>query len=447
MEHKFISVALLSMLGLPALSYDVRTAAQGGAGVAEGDFTFFLRNPAHLNNMEQDDADGDEESTEGAAQPISADPVLSQAVAGGEQNPEQSAAAVNDASESVAPASELAAPEEEASETDGKAGIGFAFAINAAAILHDPEDLIDNMDSTVDAIDALKVQGWTDAARDTAMTKLADINGAYISAQANASSYIAVPNTVIPLGLFINSKIKAAGRVDIGNALDVIDQLGGGDEFNPDDVTDSWVSASAIWSTDIGLSAAHVFQFNEASALKVGTSLKYQQVSLYDYFVDNVDDFDEDEIENCDSKASGANIDLGVSYTFQEWLSIGFVAENLISKDYTSKLGNVYELKPQYTLGVAAQYGIVTFMADVELVENSGFIEVAETQYANIGAKLNFWRQASLSVGYQIDMKGNDENLFSVGIGISPGDVVSMDLVGMLGSDTYGAGIRFGVKF
>lgn len=447
MENKFISALLLSLLGLPALSYDVRTAAQGGSGVAEGDFTFFLRNPAHLCNLDIADTEDDEEAEEPTAADPAADPAVAPTDATPEQAPAPAQADPTQATPSTPADAAPSTPSEDAEDTEGKAGIGFCFAINAAAILHDPQDLVDNLDSTVDAIDALKSEGWSNGMRDAAKNKLSEVNGAYISARANASSYIAVPNTLISMGMFVNSKIQAAGRVNTGNAEQVLDDLLEGEEFDADTIENSWVSASAVWTTDIGLSAAHTFQFNETSALKVGGSLKYQQVKLYDYFINNIDDFDEDDIKDCDNKASGANIDLGVSYTFQEWLSVGFVAENLISKDYTSKYGMVYELKPQYTLGVAAKYGIATFLADVELVKNSGFGEVYETQYANIGAKLNFWKQASLSLGYQIDMKGNEENLFSVGIGISPGDLVSLDLVGMIGSDTYGAGIRFGLKF
>lgn len=455
MTNKIISASLLAMLGLPALADDVKTIGQGGAGVAHGDFTYFLTNPAHLASFGEEDEEAEEVQAEADAT-VTPDPALATDAA----TPTDDAATPAEA-QTDAPVAEptLVEPTEQIEEVAaGKAGIGFGFSISASAVIQDEKDLIGNVEDVADVakeFEDLK-DTWTYDLRDKTVSALEKINGGYISAKVDASSYIAVPNTVIPMSVFVNSSARAAGTVDVSAAIDTLEHLVEGVDDVEDlftDMPDAYAAVSGIWTTDIGLSLAHVFKFKETSALKVGASFKYQQVTLYDYKT-TIDGFEEDGYKDADTKDSGVNIDLGVSYTYNNWLSVGFVAENLISQDYEGAplkgetRGNIYEMKPQYTFGVGVKYGIVSLMADVELVENPGFSQVKETQYANIGAKFDFWRQASISLGYQMDMKNNEADLFCVGIGISPGDVVSLDLVGMIGTDSaYGAGVRLGIKF
>ncbi len=449
MNNKLITTAILStVVGLPSLASDVKTLTQGGAAVAQGDFTLFLTNPAHLATYAEDYLDDvTAEETEETATPMAADPALASADAAATKT---TPAATE--SPAIAPDVQLEEPTATpAEEVPSKPCAGFGLSFDVSAVVQDEKDMIGNVEDVVDAIDELENRFWDESTQQKAYDKLNEINGGRISVKANASAYIAVPNSVIPLALFINNNVNAAGIVEATDALDAIKNLKQGEDLsdilnNLPDMADAYASVSGIWAMDVGMTAAHEFNFKETSKLKIGASFKYQQVTLYDY-TSRIDSFDEDDVKDMDNKASGANIDLGVAYTYNDWLSVGLTAENLISKKYHSVQGNTYEMKPQYTLGAGVKYGIVSFLADVELVKNPGMNIVQESQYANVGVKCDFWRQASLSVGYQMDMTGNEENLFCLGIGISPGDLISLDLVGMLGQDSYGAGIRLGLKF
>ncbi len=461
MNHKIIATtALLSLLGLPAVASDVKTITQGGAGVAQGDFTLFLTNPAHLATYgeEYDEAIAEaKEEAEAKAAAQAADPALAGADA--------ATTAATPAADAPAIAPDVKLEEAPAEEDDEltKPCAGFGMSLDFSAYVQDEKDVIGNVEDVVDLVELF--ENFAESAesltnldkfielKDAAYNQLQEINNARISAKVNGSAYIAIPNKAIPLGVFINNNINAAGVVDASDMLNAIEALTPGQSL--DELLEAYerlgntndkVLVSGIWVMDVGVTAAHEFKFQETSKLKIGASFKYQHVTLFDYET-RFDDFDEDDIKDMDNQASGANIDLGVAYTYNDWLSVGFTAENLISKKYHSVKGNTYEVKPQYTFGAGVKYGIVSLLADVELVRNPGMNIVEESQYANVGVKLDFWRHASLSVGYQMDMTGNEENMLCVGLGISPGNVVSLDIVGMLGKDSYGGGIRLGLKF
>jgi hypothetical protein len=55
---------------------------------------------------------------------------------------------------------------------------------------------------------------------------------------------------------------------------------------------------------------------------------------------------------------------------------------------------------------------------------------------------------AQLRAGYRADMRNSDNNVFTAGIGISPFNVVHLDLTGMAGTDrTYGAAAQLTFTF
>ncbi|MFI3243687.1 MAG: conjugal transfer protein TraF, partial [Akkermansia sp.] len=391
----------------------MKTITQGGAGVAQGDFTLFLTNPAHLATYgeEYDEAIAEaKEEAEAKAAAEAADPALA--------GKDAAATAATPAADAPAIAPDVKLEEAPAEEDDEltKPCAGFGMSLDFSAYVQDEKDMIGNVEDVVDLIDELESNFWNETTQQQAIDKLGEINGGRVSVKANGSAYIAVPNSVIPLSMFINNNVNAAGVVEATAVLDAIETLQNGE--NLDDVLDAlsdlgkldddYAAVSGIWTMDVGVTAAHEFKFKENSKLKIGASFKYQHVTLYDYEA-RIEDFDEDAIKDADNKASGANIDLGVAYTYNDWLSVGFTAENLVSKKYHAVPNNrtgvrsCYEIKPQYTFGAGVKYGIVSFVTDVELVKNPGMNIVEESQYANVGVKFDFWRQASLSVGYQMD--------------------------------------------
>lgn len=81
-----------------------------------------------------------------------------------------------------------------------------------------------------------------------------------------------------------------------------------------------------------------------------------------------------------------------------------------------------------------------TTALDVDLTPASGFISDSKRQFAAIGAEFNAWKWAQLRAGYRQNLVSNDGSAFTAGLGISPFDVVHIDVAGMAGTDNnYGA--------
>ncbi|MGX9309646.1 conjugal transfer protein TraF, partial [Pantoea ananatis] len=71
-----------------------------------------------------------------------------------------------------------------------------------------------------------------------------------------------------------------------------------------------------------------------------------------------------------------------------------------------------------------------------------------KAQYAGVGAELNAWNWAQLRAGYRADMRNSDRSMFTAGVGISPFNVVHLDLTGMAGTDrSYGAAAQLSFTF
>jgi hypothetical protein len=84
----------------------------------------------------------------------------------------------------------------------------------------------------------------------------------------------------------------------------------------------------------------------------------------------------------------------------------------------------------------------------MELNSAAGFDILKDTRFARAGFELSAGRHAHLRAGYRTDLEDNVSDLYTVGLGISPFDTVSLDLAGMVGEgDTYGAALQLGLKF
>ncbi|EJN3584123.1 conjugal transfer protein TraF, partial [Escherichia coli] len=64
----------------------------------------------------------------------------------------------------------------------------------------------------------------------------------------------------------------------------------------------------------------------------------------------------------------------------------------------------------------------------------------SKRQFAAIGAEFNAWKWVQLRAGYRQNLASNDGSAFTAGVGVSPFDVVHLDLAGLAGTDNnYGA--------
>lgn len=134
----------------------------------------------------------------------------------------------------------------------------------------------------------------------------------------------------------------------------------------------------------------------------------------------------------------GAYTDLNDNWT------VGLVAQNIIPRSIDTKVVNgfkeTFKVRPQATAGVSWHNDLFTTALDVDLTPASGFTSDSKRQFASVGAEFNAWKWAQLRAGYRQNMASNSGSAFTAGVGISPFDVVHIDVSGLVGTDhDYGA--------
>lgn len=81
-----------------------------------------------------------------------------------------------------------------------------------------------------------------------------------------------------------------------------------------------------------------------------------------------------------------------------------------------------------------------TTALDVDLTPASGFTSDSKRQFAAVGAEFNARKWAQLRTGYRQNLASNNGSAFTAGIGLSPFDVIHIDVAGLVGTDNnYGA--------
>ena len=179
---------------------------------------------------------------------------------------------------------------------------------------------------------------------------------------------------------------------------------------------------------DVGITAAHHFDF--LGGLDMGVTPKVSQLTTYDYAVNAQST--SLSLNQGEKGYSSYNMDVGVSKTFKaadmfktsdkNEVKVGMVVKNMMSRSFTTILGNTISVKPQATVGASYLTDLTTTGIDLDVITNqpvvSGFSK--ESQYLRFGSEFDAWRWAQLRVGYRHDLKGNYPNLPSVGLGLSP---------------------------
>ena len=385
MKLNKITVAIpIVSLSTLAQAFDAKTIAQGGAAVAVGDYTQHILNPAHLATFDQDD----------------------------------------------------------------DFGVNLGFGV----LMQDKDDLIDTADKAADAVNALNnPAGDYKAKAQLALDSLDNLANKYLSVEAGGSGFVAIPNQVMPASFFVHGSLKmGTGVGEISDAdreliRDVID--GNKPTVTVDDLN-TQVAASAVMTLDIGIAAAKELDTPLPGRVSVGGALKYQEVTLIDYS-EAVAKFDGDKLLDTESSDSNFNIDLGATYQHNDMLSFGLTAKNLISKTYASKNSvSQYKVEPEVTAGVGVSCGIVSVMGDLQLTSTGAYGAVKENRFASIGANMDFWEHARLSAGYRTDLEDNAADVVTLGVGLSPWDMIGLNAAVMVGEDNaYGGVFQFSAKF
>jgi len=290
---------------------------------------------------------------------------------------------------------------------------------------------------------------------DKLLSLLDKYDGKSLRAEAGVSAVVAIPNGALPAAVVINSYGQAKATAYVTDAdRDYLLQVAAGREVTLEDLDNLTSRAEGFGAvvTDVGISLAHPFTLADVS-FSAGITPKFQRVDTWNYNV-SIGNYDSGDFHSDASRGTknGMNVDVGIAaYLTPSW-TVGLAGKNLVSRSVDTKevngIKDTFKVRPQITAGTAWSNGFVTLAADADLTPASGFASDEKAQYLGVGAELNAWSWAQLRAGYRMDMRDSDNNVFTAGVGVSPFDVVHLDLTGMAGTErTYGAVLQLSLTF
>lgn len=201
------------------------------------------------------------------------------------------------------------------------------------------------------------------------------------------------------------------------------------------------VDLTAFGYTEVGLAVGKQVVLG-GQTVALGVTPKVQQLRTYQ---DNasVKSFDLDDYDKSEVKDNSFNLDMGAVWLIDQY-RVGIVAKDLFAKDIqTQNRNNTYKLDTQ--IAVSGSYVSDFFIAavDLDLTKQRRFNgDNDDTQFMRFGVEGNAWGWAQLRAYYEVDLQNSLDNSVSVGLGVSPWDVVSLDLAGSYGKAITNSGFR-----
>ncbi|WP_372882961.1 conjugal transfer protein TraF [Psychromonas sp.] len=242
----------------------------------------------------------------------------------------------------------------------------------------------------------------------------------------------------------VSSNLFARRYIEVVAAADVADDSNVEQRYQ-----NSHIDMLAFDYTEIGLSFAKAFTL-AGEKVSFGVTPKYQQLTTYAQRV-TVSDFDIENYDESEISKNAFNFDLGAVW-YKDNLRTGLALKNILAQEIDAKrngLQDTYELKPQATLAIAYTAEYFTVAVDADLTKQTRFKSLNDdTQFVRFGFEGNAWDWAQLRAGYEMDLEDTLDNSITAGIGISPFDVVSLDIAGSYAGDNqFGASANLAFTF
>ncbi len=298
-------------------------------------------------------------------------------------------------------------------------GVNGKDADSSLETIDDLQDYADNLNSGSSQTDLDQINQYLD-----------DLDGNKpINVTAGVAFAVAIPSNNVSVSIYGRGYVEAIANVDVaantgGNYIDVEARYRNTD-----------VIVTGFGYTEFGVALAKKYTIYGES-FSFGVTPKYQILQTYSD-ITNVDDFDL-ELEDADSEVTAFNFDLGAVWMKNNFRAALAVKDILAQEIKSTTPGQIYtyELNPQATLGLAYAAEYFTFGVDVDLTEQTRYVELEDnTQFARVGIELNAGHWAQLRAGFEHDMQGTMEDSLTAGIGISPFGTLNLDMAGSYGSD------------
>ncbi len=273
-----------------------------------------------------------------------------------------------------------------------------------------------------------------DAAAQAACTRVA--TGSALLTAADVDTCIAYAATLSNLSSTLNNA---------SNALN----------FNTNTQVASKIHIRGAMISEVGLSASHGFIYHD-QAWVLGVTPKLMQLQLFDALLD-ANSGNTDGVTGSANliKYSAFNFDIGTARNYENGWRTGLVIKNVLPQDFDFKRNNVatgakLSLKPQIRAGVSHENEWSTVALDADLTKNDPAGLENHSQYVALGGELSALGWAQLRAGYRADLVDSSRSLTSVGLGISPRIPYfkfHFDLAYAFNSNEQGGSLRLGLNF
>ena len=317
------------------------------------------------------------------------------------------------------------------------------------------DDISDEVNNYRRVISTLNLSQISAAAGDLA-NQLSSLKGKTASGKAGAGLAISIPNDTLNVAFVAkaNARARVSSYIDQGD-IELLRSI----QSNP--LNAAGASAQDLKSKGYGR-AAIVSEYGVAIArqfdvggvpVSLGITPKLQQTWLYNYTT-SIYNFSSDDINSSRYRNddTGFNVDVGLAADVGDNWTVGLSGQNLFSRDIDTKevdgVHDTYQVRPLVTAGVAWHTDMLTLSADGDLTETKGFKSEDTSQYVGVGAEVRPLDWLAVRAGYRADVKHNDSNVFTGGVGFAPFNRVHVDLMGLYGENqTWGAGAQLSVAF
>lgn len=295
--------------------------------------------------------------------------------------------------------------------------------------------------------------------------QLSTLNNKPITAEAGLATVVGMPSKKYGVAFYASGTVTAGGlfnyndKPTLDNLATLADQCSTGNAtscntlktFNTNTLT-SGVHFKGVQLVEAGFALSREFQIYDHS-VALGITPKIVKAKLFDVTV-KANDSNQSNVNLNDNSTeyTFANFDLGAAKNYSNGWRTGFVIKNVIPQtlDFKAAPGVPAEslkLMPQARIGVSHATTWSTVALDVDLTRNDPAGFENKTQYIALGGELNAWGWAQLRAGYRADMVDSARNVASVGLGLAPFRVVHIDLAVAGNATDIGASFQLGVHF
>jgi hypothetical protein len=326
-----------------------------------------------------------------------------------------------------------------------------------------------NLDSSITTLTNTPSSGNATAVANnfrSVSTQLTNLSNKPITADVGLATVVAVPGKSLGAAFYANGTVTAGGVFSYTDSSTLTSLASDADtcaanlasaacttvkNFTTSTLT-SGVHFKGVQLGEAGFALSHEFQIQNHN-VAFGITPKIVKAKLFDTVV-KVSDSNQSNVSAADNTAeyNTFNFDLGVAKAYENGWRTGFVIKNVIPQNLEFRraqvsTGEMLTLKPQARIGVSHTTSWSTVAMDLDLTRNDPAGLEQATQYLALGGELNAWDWAQLRAGYRVDMVNSARSVASVGLGLAPFGVAHIDLAVAGNANEIGASFQFGVHF